>query len=49
LYGKILKKEYPFFKTDYFNIKNIFKIFDTRKISPAFYGNIMTLYGEKLE
>jgi len=46
---KIIKKEYPFFKTDYFNIKNIFKIFDTKKISPPFYGNIMTLYGKKLE
>lgn len=44
---KVIKKEYPFFKTDYFNIKNILKIFNTKKISPPFYGNIMTLYGRK--
>ena len=46
---KIIKKEYPFLQTDYFNIKNIFKIFNTKQISPPFYGNIMTLYGEKLD
>ena len=46
---KIIKKEFPFFKTDYFNIKNLLKIFDTKKISPAFYGNVMTLYGKKIE
>jgi len=45
---KVIKKEYPFFKTDYFNIKNILRIFDTKKISPPFHGNLMTLYGKKL-
>ena len=43
---KVVKEEYPFFKTDYFNIKNIFKLINTKKISPPFYGNIITLYGK---
>jgi 2-polyprenyl-3-methyl-5-hydroxy-6-metoxy-1,4-benzoquinol methylase len=43
---KIIKEEYPFLKTDYFNIRNIFKIINTKKISPPFYGNIITLYGK---
>ena len=43
---KVIKKEYPFLKTYYFNIKNILKIVNTKKISPPFYGNIMTLYGK---
>ena len=46
---RIIKKEYPFLKTDYCNIKNIFKILNTKQISPPFYGNIMTLYGKKLD
>ena len=46
---KIIKTEFPFFKTDYFNIKNLLKIFDTKKISPACYGNVMTLYGKKIK
>jgi len=45
---KVIKKEYPFFKTDYFNIKNICRILDTSKTSPPFYGNIMTLYAKKI-
>lgn len=45
---KVIKKEYPFFKTDYFKFKNILRIFDKSKISPPFYGNIMTFYAKKL-
>jgi 2-polyprenyl-3-methyl-5-hydroxy-6-metoxy-1,4-benzoquinol methylase len=44
---QIIKKEYPFFRTEYFNLKNILRILDNRKISPPFYGNIMTFYGIK--
>jgi len=44
---KIIKKEYPFFKTAYFNIKNILRMINVRKISPPFYGNIMTYYAKK--
>ncbi len=43
----IIKVEYPYFKTDYFNFKNIIKMFNLNKISPAFYGNIMTFYAKK--
>jgi len=45
---KIFKKEYPYFKTDYFSLGNILRLFDTNKISPPFYGNLMTLYAKKL-
>lgn len=40
--------EYPFFKTKYFNFHNIFKLFFTNKISPPFYGSIMTAYAKKI-
>ena len=43
----IIKKEYPYFKTDYFNLKNIIRMINPRKISPPFYGNIMTFYAKK--
>ena len=43
----IIKVEYPYFKTDYFNFKNIIKMFNLNKISPAYYGNIMTFYAIK--
>ncbi len=43
----IIKLEYPYFKTDYFNFKNIFKMFSLNNVSPAFYGNIMTYYAKK--
>lgn len=34
----------PFFKTRHFTFKNIIRLLDTKKISPPFYGNIMTFY-----
>ena len=43
----VIKIEYPFFKTDYFTLKNILKIFDVSRISPPFYGNIMTFYARR--
>lgn len=43
---KIIKIEKPFFKTDYFNFTNIIKLFNKNKISPPFYGSIVTIYGE---
>jgi 2-polyprenyl-3-methyl-5-hydroxy-6-metoxy-1,4-benzoquinol methylase len=39
--------EFPFFKTKYFTIKNLLRLINTKKISPPFYGNIMTIYGKK--
>ena len=44
---KVFKKSYPFFKTDYFTFKNLCRLFDTKKVSPPFYGNIMTFYTKK--
>jgi SAM-dependent methyltransferase len=37
-------EDYPFFDTRYFTRENLERLFDTTQISPAFYGNIMTLY-----
>ena len=44
---KIEKEEFPFFKTDYFNFKNILRLFMFHNISPPFYGSIMTIYARK--
>jgi len=43
---KVFKEYYPYFKTDYFTIKNIMRLFNKNKISPPFYGNEMNLYAE---
>jgi len=46
--GFIVKKiEFPYFETPYFNKEDILKVFDTSKISPPFWGNIMTIYAQK--
>lgn len=44
---KVLKMEYPFFKTKYFNLINLFRLFMPWKISPPFYKSIMTCYAKK--
>ena len=41
------KVDYPYFNTKYFNKEEILKIFNKNIISPAFYGNIMTVYAIK--
>lgn len=47
-FGFIVDKiEYPFFDTKYFIEENLLRVFDTSKVSPPFYGNIMTLYARK--
>jgi 2-polyprenyl-3-methyl-5-hydroxy-6-metoxy-1,4-benzoquinol methylase len=46
---KIKNMEYPYFKTDYFTIKNLLRLRDRRKLSPPFYGSIMTAYIKKDE
>lgn len=43
----IVKSERPFFKTSYFTFSNIFRLVNNRRVSPPFYGNIMTFYGAK--
>jgi len=44
---QIEKIDYPYFGTEYFNKKEILKIFNRNIISPPFYGNIMTFYAFK--
>lgn len=44
---QIVKKEFPFFRTDYFTIKNLLRLWDASKLSPPFYKNIMTFYARK--
>lgn len=43
----IEKEEFPFFKTDYFTFSNFLRLFLINKISPPFYGNLMTFYARK--
>ena len=45
---KLIKKEYPFFKTKYFNFINLLKMLLFWKLSPPFYGNLMTFYVQKI-
>ena len=44
---EIIKEYYPFFKTDYFTIKNLFRLLNKNNISPPFYGNEMNLYAKR--
>ena len=44
----VFKDTYPYFKTDYVSLKNLIKLYDKDKISPPFYGNLMTLYARKI-
>ena len=39
--------KYPFFRTRYFTVKNLLRLFGASKVSPPFYGNIMTAYAIK--
>ena len=43
---KIFRKEYPFLKTEYFTLKNLLRMFQIKRISPPFYGAIMTMYAK---
>ena len=44
---KILNIDFPYFDTEHFNKKNLLRLLDAKKISPPFYGNIMTFYCKK--
>jgi len=47
-YGFTINKiRRPFFKTNHFTIRNLFKLLDTSKVSPPFFGNVMTFYCTK--
>jgi SAM-dependent methyltransferase len=43
----VFKREYPFWRTDYATLTNIFRMFNPSKISPPFYGSLMTFYARK--
>jgi 2-polyprenyl-3-methyl-5-hydroxy-6-metoxy-1,4-benzoquinol methylase len=45
---KIFKREFPYWKTDYATVKNFFRMFMPWKVSPPFYGSIMTFYAHKI-
>lgn len=42
------KVRFPFFGTKYFTLSNLWRLINTKKISPPFYGNIMTMYARKV-
>ena len=44
---QILKVDYPFFSTTWFNRTNLLRCFDTSRTSPPAYGNFMTFYCRK--
>ena len=44
---KIIDINYPFFETPFFTKSNLLKIFKTSKISPPFYGSVITLFLKK--
>ncbi|RZB30166.1 MAG: hypothetical protein SRB1_02446 [Desulfobacteraceae bacterium Eth-SRB1] len=37
----------PYFETEHFTEENLLRLFDTDKISPPFYGNVVTFYAYK--
>ena len=36
--------DYPYFHTRHFTRENLERLFDTERVSPPFYGNVMTFY-----
>ena len=44
---KVFDLNYPYFETPFFTKKNILKIFNKKKISPPFYGSVVTLFCKK--
>lgn len=45
---KPFKVRFPFFGTKYFTLGNLWRLINTKKVSPPFYGNIMTIYARKV-
>ncbi len=41
------RAEFPYFETRHFTPENLMRLFDTSKVSPPFYGNVMTFYCHK--
>ena len=45
---KIFQINYPYFNTPFFNKKNLLRIFNKKKISPPFYGSVITIFCKKI-
>ncbi|MFH1982550.1 MAG: class I SAM-dependent methyltransferase [Pseudomonadota bacterium] len=43
----VTAKEFPFFRTDYFTVKNLLRLWNPRRLSPPFYKNVITFYARK--
>jgi SAM-dependent methyltransferase len=41
------RAEFPYFETRHFTPENLMRLFDTSRVSPPFYGNVMTFYCRK--
>jgi len=39
--------DFPYFETEYFNKKNLFRLFSKKEISPPFYGSFITIVCQK--
>lgn len=46
---RVRRVEYPYWKTDYATFSSLLRMFQPWKVSPPFWGSIMTLYAEKEE
>jgi SAM-dependent methyltransferase len=40
----IVKVDFPYFETDWFNINDLNRLFDLNQISPPFYGSYLTIF-----
>ncbi|MFC2006763.1 class I SAM-dependent methyltransferase [Chloroflexota bacterium] len=45
---ELFKVRYPFFGTKYFTLNNLFRLLNTKSVSPPCYGNEMTIYARKV-
>lgn len=45
---QIDRVEFPYFESVHFTKENLERLFDTSKISPPFYGNVMSFYSRKI-
>lgn len=45
---KIIKAEYPFFDTPWFNAENLLRLLENDGVSPPFYGSFVTIFAKKL-
>lgn len=44
---KVFDINYPFFETPFFTKKNFLKFFSSKRVSPPFYGSVVTLFLKK--